>query len=84
MQVSVQVVRFLYLKKICARQQRQIYCHQQWHARYCCFARDLFHSRTSSTDSETEEIMYAVHSSDDRIIRDEARESETECDRLCK
>lgn len=44
----------------------------------------MFHCRSSSTDSESEDIMYAVHSSDDRILRDEARESETECDRLCK
>ncbi|GIY19226.1 down syndrome cell adhesion molecule-like protein Dscam2 [Caerostris darwini] len=36
----------------------------------------------SSTESDNEDIMYAVHSSDDRIFRDEARESETECDRL--
>ncbi|KFM70028.1 hypothetical protein X975_05091, partial [Stegodyphus mimosarum] len=38
----------------------------------------------SSTESDNEDIMYAVHSSDDRILRDEARESETECDRLWK
>ncbi|XP_054712315.1 LOW QUALITY PROTEIN: cell adhesion molecule Dscam2-like [Uloborus diversus] len=38
----------------------------------------------SSTESDTEDIVYAVHSSDDRIVRDEARESETECDRLWK
>nr|XP_042908701.1 Down syndrome cell adhesion molecule-like protein Dscam2 [Parasteatoda tepidariorum] len=38
----------------------------------------------SSTESETEDIVYAVHASDDRIFRDEARESETECDRLWK
>ena len=44
----------------------------------------VFFYRSSSTDSESEDIMYAIHSSDDRILRDEARESETECDRLCK
>ncbi|GFQ94485.1 down syndrome cell adhesion molecule-like protein Dscam2 [Trichonephila clavata] len=40
--------------------------------------------KNSSTESDNDDIMYAVHSSDDRIFRDEARESETECDRLWK
>ncbi|GFQ96803.1 hypothetical protein TNCT_204941, partial [Trichonephila clavata] len=45
--------------------------------------RHLQHKRkNSSTESDNDDIMYAVHSSDDRIFRDEARESETECDRL--
>lgn len=28
--------------------------------------------------------MYAVHTAEDRLFRDDSRESETECDRLCK
>ncbi|GFQ74574.1 retrovirus-related Pol polyprotein from transposon 412 [Trichonephila clavata] len=38
----------------------------------------------SSSESDNEDILYTLHSPEDRIIRDEARESETECDRLWK
>ncbi|XP_054712416.1 cell adhesion molecule Dscam2-like [Uloborus diversus] len=38
----------------------------------------------SSSGSDNEDLLYTLHSPDDRIIRDEARESETECDRLWK
>lgn len=40
--------------------------------------------RDSSSGSDNEDLMYTLHSSEDRIMREEARESETECDRLCK
>ncbi|KFM71652.1 hypothetical protein X975_07605, partial [Stegodyphus mimosarum] len=38
----------------------------------------------SSTESDNEDLLYSLHSTDDIILRDEARESETECDRLWK
>ncbi|GFX11127.1 uncharacterized protein TNCV_4503401 [Trichonephila clavipes] len=38
----------------------------------------------SSSESDNEDLLYTLHSPEDRIIRDEARESETECDRLWK
>ncbi|KAG8198710.1 hypothetical protein JTE90_023480 [Oedothorax gibbosus] len=39
---------------------------------------------SSSTDTENEDILFAVQSTEERVFRDEARESETECDRLWK
>ncbi|GIY77707.1 uncharacterized protein CDAR_366291, partial [Caerostris darwini] len=45
---------------------------------------NYYHLRDSSSESDNEDLLYTLHSPDDRIIRDEARESETECDRLWK
>ncbi|KAG8198707.1 hypothetical protein JTE90_023478 [Oedothorax gibbosus] len=46
--------------------------------------RDSGDGDSSSEESDNEDLLYTLHSPDDRIIRDEARESETECDRLWK
>lgn len=40
--------------------------------------------RNSSTESDNEEVLYSLRSTEDVILREEARESETECDRLCE
>lgn len=40
--------------------------------------------RNSSTESDNEDMLYSLRSTEDVILREEARESETECDRLCK
>ncbi|GBM54163.1 hypothetical protein AVEN_64513-1, partial [Araneus ventricosus] len=38
----------------------------------------------SSTESDNEDMLFSLRSTDEIILREEARESETECDRLWK